>query len=282
MRRSSIFLLLGAVLLGVLAVLGARTFLVSQKPGKPDTPLVTVVVAKEPLKFGDKITIDKVKSVEWPGALPADAYKAPSDAVADGSRTALREIKAGELVLSTSLTGGAGRLASSSLLGPDMRAVAVPISEAQSVGGFVAPGDRVDILVSRTFDGDAAATSTLVQGARVLAVGQSSDTSVSDPNVAKSATLEVTPDEAQKVALAQTVGTVFLSLRSTGDEAQMPMRVTTSLDLFGAIARPSPAAAAAGPAAPSGPAAPPRAPVLTGPQVSVVRGTESTSYQVPR
>jgi pilus assembly protein CpaB len=282
MRRSSIFLLLGAVLLGLLAVLAARMFLVPEGgPRKAAVPMSTVVVAKQPLKFGDKITADKVLTIEWPGALPADAYKAPGDAVGDGNRTALREIKANEIILATAVTGGAGRLASSTLLGPDMRAVAVPLNETAGAGGFLAPGDRVDVLVSKSFEDEVSVTTAVVQGARVLAVGQNSDTSNSEPNVAKSATIEVTPDEAQKVALAQTVGTVMLALRSTGDEAQMPLRASTALDLFGGYARakPAPREAAAPGAAPAGP---PRPPKPTGPQVSVVRGTETTSYQVPR
>jgi pilus assembly protein CpaB len=283
MRRSSIFLLLGAILLGLLAVLAARMFLVAPSQKAPDAPKSYVVVAAKPLKFGDKITADSVKTTPWPGALPDGAYKSARDAVGDGSRTTLREVKAGEVLLAAALSGEAGRLASSTLLGPNMRAIALPVSETAGAGGFLAPGDRVDVVATRQID-DAAVASIIVQSARVLAVGQLADTSASDPVVVKSATVEVTPIDAQKIALAQTVGTITLALRGTGDETQEALRTSTDYDLFGVRARPpaqeSAPAPAAAPAAPAGP------PVqrVSGPsdEVRVVRGTESTSYQVPR
>lgn len=283
MRRSSIFLLLGAILLGLLAVLAARMFLVAPSQKAPDVPKSYIIVAAKPLKFGDKLTADSVKSSPWQGALPDGAYKSAREAVGDGSRTTLRDVKAGEILLSTAISGEAGRLASSSLLGPNMRAIALPVSETAGAGGFLAPGDRVDVVATRQID-DMAVASIIVQSARILAVGQIADTSSSDPVIVKSATVEVSPIDAQKIAIAQTVGSITLALRSTGDETQEALRTSTDFDLFGVRARPpvqeNPAPAAAAPAAPAGP------PVqrVLGPstEVRVVRGTESTSYQVPR
>jgi pilus assembly protein CpaB len=286
MRRSSIFLLLGAILLGLLAVLAARMFLVAPSQKAPEAPKAYIVVAAKPLKFGDKITADSVKTSPWQGALPEGAYKSARDAVGDGSRTTLRDVKAGEILLGSAISGEAGRLASSTLLGPNMRAIALPVSETAGAGGFIAPGDRVDVVATRQVD-DAGFSSIIVQGARVLAVGQLADTSSTDPIVVKSATVEVTPVDAQKIALAQSIGTIALALRSTGDETQEALRTSTDTDLFGAASR-APAQESAAPAAsaPAAPAAPAAAPVqrVSGPsaEVRVVRGTESTSYQVPR
>jgi pilus assembly protein CpaB len=281
MRRSSIFLLLGAILLGLLAVLAARMFLVAPSQKAPDAPKSYIVVAAKPLKFGDKITADSVKTTAWQGALPEGAYKSARDAVGDGSRTTLREVKAGEILLAAGISGEAGRLASSSLLGANMRAIALPVSETAGAGGFLAPGDRVDVVATRQID-DMAVASIIVQSARVLAVGQLADTSASDPVVVKSATVEVTPVDAQKIALAQTVGNITLALRSTGDETQEALRTSTDFDLFGVRARP--AAEDNAPAAPAAAPAAPAAPRNAGPsdEVRIVRGTDSTSYQVPR
>lgn len=287
MRRSSIFLLLGAVLLGLLAVLAARMVMNKNQAGsqQAEAPKTFVVVASKPLKFGDKLTPDMLKTQPWPGALPADAYGKAQDAVGDGNRTALRDIKEGEVILATAVTGGAGRLASSTLLGPEMRAISVPVTEISGAGGFLAPGDRVDVFVTRTFDEGAAYTSTVVQGARVLAVGQVDDTSTSEPTIVKSATIEVTPAEAQKVALAQSVGTVHLALRATGDESRVPLQTASAFEALGM--RP-PAKSDAGAAAPAGPAqagaggAPRPRPVPGGTEVRIVRGTETSVYQVPR
>jgi len=281
MRRSSIFLLLGAVFLGLLAVFAARSVLTpqgGQSGSAPQVATVTAVVVAKPMKFGDVVTPDKLKIINLPGALPNGAYPAVRDAVGDGNRTALRDINVDELLLTMSITGGEGRLASSTLLGQDMRAIAVPVSETAGTGGFLAAGDRVDVFLTRTMDEGAAYTSAIVQGARVLAVGQIADTSKADPVIVKSATLEVTPAEAQRIALAQNIGNITLALRATGDESRLPMTTTSAFEFFGGAGRQqaAPAAASAGPAAPAGP------PPIRGPQVTVVRGTESTSYPVAR
>lgn len=280
MRRSSIFLLLGAVLLGLMAVLGVRSMMSNGGGKEPEAPKTFVVIAAKPLKFGDKITADVVKAAPWPGAAPEGAYANPTDVVADGSRTALREIKEGEVLLATAISGETGRLASSSLLGPEMRAISLPISETTGAGGFVAPGDRVDVFFTRTFEENVAYAAAIVQGARVLAVGQTQDTSASDPVLVKSATIEVTPAEAQKIALAQNIGTLTLALRGTGDESRAPLQTASAMELFGM--RPPVQGAAAAAATPSPGASQPRAPKETGEEVRIVRGTETTSYRVPR
>lgn len=282
MRRSSILLLLGAVLLGLLAVFAARAVLNEQRGAAgAEVPKTFVVVAAKPMKFGDKISPDMLKTTAWPGAVPAGAYTAARDAVGDGERTALRDINEGELLLPTAITGGAGRLASSTLLGPDMRAVSVPVSETSGAGGFLAPGDRVDVFLTRQFGEDVAYAGAIVQGARVLAVGQLADTSQSEPMVVKSATIEVTAAEAQKIALAQQVGQIHLALRATGDESRVPIQTASATELFGM--RPPARNESAAPAAPTAiaAAAAPR-PIPGGAEVRVIRGTETTSYQVPR
>ena len=289
MRRSSIFLLLGAVLLGLLAVLAARMVMnKGQSAPQAEAPKTYVVVASKPLKFGDKLEPGTLKKQPWPGALPADAYAKTQDAVGDGNRTALRDINEGEVILATAVTGGAGRLASSTLLGPEMRAVSLPVTETSGAGGFLAPGDRVDVFLTRTFD-DQAYSGIVVQGARVLAVGQTSDTSTSEPAIVKSATIEVTPAEAQKITLAQTFGTLHLALRATGDESRVPLQTANAFDTFGM--RPpaesgggsAPASAQSAPRAGSGGSAPtqPR-PSPGGTEVRIVRGTETSVYQVPK
>ncbi len=277
MRRSSIFLLLGALLLGVLAVLGARTMMGSGKKVQvAEAPQTYVVVAAKPMKFGDKIGNNFVKLQPWPGAAPAGAYTKIQDVVGDGERTVLRDVKEGEMLLATAITGGAGRLASSTLLGPDMRAISLPVGESSGAGGFLAPGDRVDVFLTRTYEEDVAYAGAIVQGARVLAVGQTADTSKAEPEVVKSVTIEVTPAEAQKVALAQQVGTVHLALRATGDESRVPITTASAVELFGMRAprkggEAAPAASAVRKASSSG-----------GYDVRVVRGTETTHYQVSR
>lgn len=286
MRRSSILLLLGAVLLGLLAVMAARMIIGGNQAdsAKVEAPKTYVIVAAKPLKFGDKLSADILKAQPWPGTLPENAYGEVVQVVGDGNRTALRDIKEGEVILATAITGGAGRLASSTLLGPDMRAVSLPVSETSGAGGFLAPGDRVDVLLTRKFDDDVAYAGLVVQGARVLAVGQTSDTSTSEPTIVKSATVEVTPAEAQKIALAQAVGDIHLALRATGDESRVPLQTVSAVDSFGMRAPPKNSGSNDGgsSAAPRTGAAPAPRPMPGGTEVRVVRGTETSVYQVPK
>jgi pilus assembly protein CpaB len=286
MRRSSILLLLGAVLLGLLAVMAARMMMGSGAADKPQVEAQkTYVIAAKPLKFGDKIAPADLKAQPWPGTLPENAFAETTQVVGDGERTALRDIKEGEVVLATAITGGAGRLASSTLLGPDMRAISLPLSETSGAGGFLAPGDRVDVFMTRKFDDDVAYAGLVVQGARVLAVGQTSDTSTAEPTIVKSATIEVTPAEAQKIALAQTFGEMHLALRATGDESRVPLQTVTAVETFGMRAPPKSTSGGEAPAAqPRGAAAKPAGPrpYPGGSEVRVVRGTETSVYQVPR
>ena len=100
-----------------------------------------------------------------------------------------------------------------------MRAVSVRLNDVVGVGGFVLPGDRVDVLYTRnsnTGDGVSSSTDILIQNVRVLAIDQVADQKQSNPLVAKVATIEVTTLDAQKVALAQTTGSLSLTLRSAG------------------------------------------------------------------
>jgi pilus assembly protein CpaB len=97
MRRSSIFLLLGAVLLGLLAVMAARMMMANgaDQGAKAEAPKTYVIVAGKPLKFGDKLAPADLRAQPWPGTLPDAAYASVQDVVGDGERTVLRDVKEG-------------------------------------------------------------------------------------------------------------------------------------------------------------------------------------------
>ena len=286
MPRTSFFMLLGAIALGVVAVVMARFFLNRPTMPPPQAAVVQaattpVVVAVAPLAFADKLTAEKLKIAQFPAAaVPAGSFRTIADVVSDGNRTAMRSIEPNEPILPKSVSGKGGRLSASGLIGASMRAVAVPVSDISGVGGFLASGDRVDVFITRAQKattppfGDVQTTDLLLQNIRVLAVGQDADEAKSKPEIVHTATLEVTPAQAQKVALAQIAGSLSLSLRGIAD-AEAPRLGTVHLtDLReGGVA-----------AAPvvrvrrvvrKRPAAP------TGEQIEVVRGSAKTSYQVP-
>jgi pilus assembly protein CpaB len=151
------------------------------------------------------------------------------------------------------------------------------------------PGDRVDVFVTHSGqDDELPRADLLVQGARVLAIGQRSDAGETKPQVSKSLTVEVTAVQAQKIALAQSVGTLSVALRNLVDESRVQLATTQLVDLTDGMpsrilrkverrtADPAPAAADR----PTGPIVPP------GPKVEVFRGgktgTSNVVYGVPK
>ena len=101
-----------------------------------------------------------------------------------------------------------------------MKAVTIRVNDVEGVGGFVLPGDRVDVVLTRQIDKGSATTEVVLQNARVLAVDQIADERAAKATVAKSVTLEVSTVEAQKVWLASSVGNLSLLLRKAGETAE--------------------------------------------------------------
>ena len=92
------------------------------------------------------------------------------------------------------------------------------------VAGFVTPGDRVDVLLTRRLDNDDMITTTVLQDIVVRGTDQLADQDVDQPSVARTVTVEVTPDEAQRLALAQQAGTLSLTLRNLATTARPDLR----------------------------------------------------------
>lgn len=259
-------MLAAAIALGLLAVFLARVLLTPEpRQVAVDTGVVTVpaVVASQPIAFGEKLSADKLKIVRWPSeGLPQGSFQRVGDAIGDGA-VALRPIQPNELITTAALSGKEARLSASKLLSPNMRAMAVPLSEAGGVGGFIVPGDRVDVYLTRAPDDGLPYTDQIVQGARVLAVGQDANVGKDKPEVVRTATIEVTPTQAQKIALAQSIGTLSLSLRNIQDESRASLQTVQIYDLNdGTVTRILPKTRNDAPAGPAAPiiATPPKPP----------------------
>lgn len=282
MRRSSIIMLIAAVALGLIAVLFARTFLNgdddSAGPASAAVRTVPTAIAATDIKFGQKITPEMVKVVDWPAnTLPQGSFQRLEELTMGAGRTAMRPIVANEILTENSLATGANRLSTAPLLNPQMRAVSVPVNEVSGVAGLIFPGDRVDVFMTRQPEEAMAISELLVQGARVLAVGVDMNVGKDKPEIVKSATIEVTPLQAQKIALAVTVGQLNLALRHFSDESRVRLQTAQLMDLndgtITRLVRKPTSGGGGGEAAPKGGGAggPPR----IGPGVVVMRGTES-------
>ena len=158
----------------------------------------TVVVAKQSLRFGTELSASMLQEVPWPSdALPGGAFAKIHDIMSGGRRVVLAAIEANEPVLALKITGPGQRATLSALVKPGMKAVTIRVNDVEGVGGFVLPGDHVDIVLTRQIEKGNATTEVVLQNTRVLAVDQTADERAAKATVAKSVTLEVDTVEAQ-------------------------------------------------------------------------------------
>ena len=310
MRRQTLIALGVAIIVGLIAVFLANTYLTSRERQLASSPegMVRVAVAALPLAYGTDVTPDKVKFVNYPGAsLPPGTYKSMAELLPEGKRrVVLRPIQVNQPLLAADLSGEGQNASIAALLPDGMRAATVRINDVSGVAGFVKPNDTVDVLITRQpIGGDGAAqgqqvTDVLLQNIRVIAMDQAA-ASNGQPAVSRTATLELTPVDAQKIALGQQLGQLSLVLRKPGEEQNIPNIETVSLDdlRYSYYGSQRPPTAGAKPAAAATPPAvrqqriarltqPRRAPVRrvvgpAGPSTSTVivtRGTQASTYEV--
>jgi pilus assembly protein CpaB len=230
-----------AVLFGLLAVFVAQAWLNSQNEARMRSLAAqqhpqatrTIVVASKPLRFGNELNAQALHEIPWSeDALPAGAFATIGDVLGSGKRVVLAAIEVNEPILSVKITGPGQRATLSAVLHDGMKAVTIRVNDVDGVAGFVLPGDRVDIALTRLDGKGGATTDVVLQNAQVLAIDQVADERVAAPSVAKSVTLEVDTLAAQKLGLAASLGSLSLMLRKAGDTtAPKSLRVSLK-DLF--------------------------------------------------
>lgn len=215
-------MLLVALVLGTITVLLARSFIQNQRAVAPasapvvEAELATVVVAVLPMKFGDELTSEKLKVVSWPADIrPEGSFETIQDILGSERRVVLRSISRNEPVTKEKISGFGSRASLSQVIDAGNRAVAIRVNDVLSVGGFILPGDRVDVIHTYQAGDDRLdnISNIIIENLRVLGIDQLSDESQEAAVVGKTATLEVTPEQAQKLALSSVVGQLSLSLR---------------------------------------------------------------------
>lgn len=224
MRGNIVIMLVLAIISGAVAVFLANVWLNNQNQQVPvaiQTPAVemsTIVVAATDLGFGVPLQQETLREIPWPKeSVPDGAFAKISDVLTEGRRVVLSPISPNEPVLKWKISGAGARASLSAVVTEGMRAVAVRVNDVVGVGGFVLPGDRIDLLYTRNeTKGQTASTDILIQNVRVLAIDQDADQKKDQPAVVKVVTLEVNALDAQKIALAQMTGSLSLSLRAAG------------------------------------------------------------------
>lgn len=232
-----------ALIFGALAVFVAQSWLNSQNDARlknVPAPVVvktrTIVVATAPLRFGAELGSRNLREMPWPdNAIPDGAFASIEAMLSAGKRMVLTAIAENEPILASKITGPGQRATLSAVLTPGKKAVTVRVNDIEGVAGFVLPGDRVDIFLTRNAGEKSAAGSSssdvVLQNVRVLAIDQIADDRMDKPAVVKAVTLEVEMAEGQKLSLAASLGTLTLALRQAGDIAAQPSRQITAEDL---------------------------------------------------
>jgi pilus assembly protein CpaB len=219
------FMMIGiAIVFGLAAVFMAQKWLdrqsnrLRQAQVAPKPAVATVVVAAAPLRFGTELSKQHLREVAWPeGAVPTGAFTSIND-ILDGKtrRAALVAMEENEPLLRSKITGPGQRASLAAVIDPGMKALTVRVNDVNGVAGFVLPGERVDVLLTRSADKDEAWADVLLQNVRVLAADQSADERSDKPSVVKAVTLEVSTAQAQMLSLASTLGSLSLVLRPAG------------------------------------------------------------------
>jgi pilus assembly protein CpaB len=242
-RSSTIIMIAVAAVFGLLAVYVAQSWLNSQAEARlrslqaqKNQPVatMTLVVASRQLRFGNEVSASVLREMPWPAdALPQGGFRTIKDLLAHGKRVVLTAIEANEPVLASKITGQGSRATLSAMLDDGHKAMTIRVNDVDGVAGFVLPGDRVDIMLSRTIEKGSATNDVVLKNVKVLAIDQLADERADKPSVAKAVTLEVDMAGAQKLALASQIDTLALALRKAGDVVSTPSRPITVTDLSG-------------------------------------------------
>ncbi len=233
MDRKKLLLLVGALIVAIGTAFAARSLFAGagspQAVAAAKVPMgAKVLVANRALPAGTIITADAMGYQPWPKDLVQDVYF--TEDKTDMSKllgTVVRQpITAGGPVTQGSLVSPGDRGFLAAALGPGMRAVTIPVSARTAVAGFVFPGDHIDLVLTQSIKGanlPLKTAETILKNLRVLATDQTtSQEQVEGKTRVKTfstVTVEATPKIAEKIAVAQTMGTISLSLRSLADNS---------------------------------------------------------------
>jgi pilus assembly protein CpaB len=232
-----------AAVFGLMAVFVAQSWLNRQADARMRSleaqnqrkPVVTqtLVVASKSLRFGNELNSSALREMPWPeGALPTGSYSTIQELLSSGRRVVLGAIETNEPVLASKITGAGQRATLSATISTGMKAVTIRVNDVDGVAGFVLPGDRVDILMTRQLEKTSAMNDVVLQNAKVLAIDQLADDRTDKPSVAKAVTLEVDILGAQRLSLASQVGSLSLALRKAGEADALNTRLVTLADLL--------------------------------------------------
>ena len=191
-------------------------------------PTVDVFVANQPLKYGERLTEEAVRSVKWPeNAIPEGAFTTREELFSgddDQLRTVIRAMEKDEAILALKVTEPGEDAGITSRLQKGMRAFAIRVDVATGVSGFLRPGNRVDVYwtgsVRGAVEGVSGDVTRLIQSnLQVIAIDQSANTEIAGATIAQTVTVAARPEQVAALAQAQNTGRLSLSLVGNDDDA---------------------------------------------------------------
>lgn len=211
-NKSAVMMIAVSVVMGLIAVVVAAQWLGQQ------ASLATnqVVVATREIQLGSPLTPDMLRTVEWPrSSLPDGAIQNEKDL--DG-RVVKTSLQRGEPILESKLAPVGTKGGLSSVISEGKRAITVKVNEVIGVAGFALPGNLVDVMVNTKDENEKPVSKIVLEQILVLAVAQEANRDETKPKVVNAVTLEVTPEQAEKLDLARSVGNLSLVLRNQLDK----------------------------------------------------------------
>lgn len=250
------------LLMALVAGLAAAVFATGWASQASKVAVRPVVVAATDIHLGSKLNPQMLQVVDWPAAsVPAGAF---DDMKQLQDRVVRSGIARGEALLDKRLMPPGAQGGLSAVIAEGKRAMTVRVNDVVGVAGFALPGNYVDVMVNAQQDraqGDRpiAVSMTVLEHVLVLAVAQEAGRDETKPKVVNAVTLELSPEDAEKLDLARSVGTLSLVLRNQLDQQRVATRGITKETLFKMLATgPAPAPAPEAKPAPVRVAARPR------------------------
>ncbi|MDT3679997.1 MAG: Flp pilus assembly protein CpaB [Burkholderiaceae bacterium] len=223
----AVLMLVLALVAGLSAVVLAARWLTQQT----SVGTQQVIVAARDIDLGSALNATMFESVSWPaGAVPKGAFQKTAEL--DG-RVLLTTIQRGEPVLEAKLAPIGTKGGLSAVIPEGKRAITVKVNEVVGVAGFALPGNHVDVMVNTQDEQQRPISKIVLERILVLAVAQEASRDETKPRVVSAVTLEVAPEEAEKLDLARSVGNLSLVLRNQVDRDPTPTAGMRKNDLLG-------------------------------------------------
>ena len=221
---------MGALLLALTLGLAAAAYAASWLQQQATANTFQVIVAERDLTMGTRLQPDMLQTLDWPKAA---AIQGPLTALDQAVGRVIRTpMLRGEPLLHSKLAPIGEKGGLSSVLAPGQRAVTVKVNEIMGVAGFALPGNYVDVMVNTADSKDQPVSKIVIERIQVLAVAQDVSTNESKPRVVNAVTLQVSPQQAEQIDLARSVGALSLVLRSHSDNLPVQTTGARKLDLL--------------------------------------------------